>query len=121
MKRVKNDIILIAVLFAAAAAVLLTVYLTRSAGACAVVTVAGEEVGRYPLDEDTTVTIGTDDYNVLQIKDGYADVTDANCPDELCVQESRIRYDGETIVCLPHRMVVEIVGGTSSGVDAVAQ
>ena len=46
-------------------------------------------------------------------------MTDADCPDKLCVKTGRISKTGETIVCLPHRVVVEIIGAAAddSGVD----
>ena len=84
------------------------------------VTVDGAEVGRYRLTEDRTVVIGEDDYNILEISGGGAAVTEANCGDHTCVRMGRISRAGETIVCLPHRLVVEIVGGEAAA-DAVAR
>ena len=49
--------------------------------------------------------------NVLVIKDGVAFVESADCPDEVCVAHLPISREGETIVCLPHRLVIRIVGG----------
>ena len=89
-------------------------------GGWAVVTVDGREVGRYPLSEDVTVTIGEADYNVLQIADGQAAVTEANCGDHTCVRTGAVSRAGETIVCLPHRLIVEIRGGDGSDFDATA-
>ena len=60
------------------------------------------------------------EYNYLVIKDGYADITEANCPDKLCAKQKKISLDRETIVCLPNKVVVEIISNSSSDVDAVA-
>ena len=78
MKRRKWDLALILALLLAAAALYL---LTRpgETGRWAVVTVDGQEVGRYSLAEDRTVTIGEADYNVLEISGGGAAVVEANC------------------------------------------
>ena len=46
--------------------------------------------------------------NTLVIKDGMAYISHANCPDKICVAHRPISKTGETIVCLPHRLVVEI-------------
>ena len=47
---------------------------------------------------------------------------DADCPDRLCVKQGRIKKVGESIVCLPHKVVIEIVGEKEeAGVDAVTQ
>lgn len=119
MKRRKWDLALILALLLAAAVLYL---LTRpgETGRWAVVTVDGQEVGRYSLAEDRTVTIGEADYNVLEISGGGAAVVEANCGDHTCVRTGTVSRTGETIVCLPHRLVVEIVGGAAD-VDAVAR
>ena len=46
--------------------------------------------------------------NTLVIKDGSAFISHANCPDKICVAHRPISKTGETIVCLPHKLVVEI-------------
>ncbi|MCR5148131.1 MAG: NusG domain II-containing protein [Eubacterium sp.] len=48
--------------------------------------------------------------NLLTIKEGKAYVTEADCPDNLCVKQGGIGKTGETIICLPHRVMVEILG-----------
>ncbi|MGD9475130.1 MAG: NusG domain II-containing protein [Eubacteriaceae bacterium] len=76
------------------------------------VSVNGQTIGEYPLDEDLNQSFETDDgYNVLTISNGKADITEADCPDQICVKTYPISSPGETIVCLPHKLVVEIVTG----------
>ena len=70
-------------------------------GGWAVVTVDGREVGRYPLSEDVTVTIGEADYNVLQIADGQAAVIEANCGDHTCVRTGRCPGRGRPSCACP--------------------
>ena len=81
--------------------------------------VDGEKLCEYPLSQDTTekIELGNGSYNILTISEGYADVTEASCPDQICVHHNHIRYLGETIVCLPNKLVVEIEGGESNGID----
>ncbi len=55
-----------------------------------------------------TITSGKNT-NVLVIKDGTAFIKSADCPDKICVHHSPISKVGETIICLPHKLVVEIV------------
>ena len=79
----------------------------------------------YSLDEDVRYEIKTgknnEDINVLVIKDGKASITEADCPDGICKDYRPISYVGETIVCLPHKVVVEITGdSTDMSFDAVA-
>ncbi len=87
-------------------------------GAWVVVTVDGTETARCALSEEQTVTIGDMDYNVLVIHHGTAEIVESNCGDHTCVRTGTISREGETIVCLPHRLVVRIEGGEASPFDA---
>ena len=104
--------------------VLAAVLLLRSPGGTVQVRVAGAVTAGYPLDRDASYTItgangGT---NLLVIEDGAARIEEASCPDGVCVHTGRIRRNGQSIVCLPNQVVVEIVSDTenSSGVDMTA-
>ncbi len=119
----KNDIILIAVLLMAA---LLTVAGMRiwqmnntKAAAKVVVTIDGQVYGTYPLSEDRTERIELPDgsYNILTISGGYANVTEASCPDQICVKHHHIKYSKESIVCLPNKVVVTVEGGEDNEID----
>ena len=110
-KKIKNDIILAVIVIAVAATGLLLVNVFRTEGSFAVIKIDGKETGRYPLSVDTEVIIetGDDGRNTLVIEDNKAFMKDANCPDKICEGHSKISYKGETIVCLPHKVVIEIV------------
>ena len=119
----KNDVILIAVLLVAA---LLTAGGMRiwqmnntKDTANVVVTIDGEVYGAYPLSEDRTERIELPDgsYNTLIISDGYADVSEASCPDQICVKHNHIRYSKESIVCLPNKVVVTVEGDEENEID----
>lgn len=118
----KNDWILIAVLLVAAVVAYFGIRFYQKANtkeAVAVVTVDGVEYGRYPLNEDRTerITLENGSYNVLAIKDGYADMTEASCPDQICVNHNKISRKNETIVCLPDKVVVTIENGEKEDID----
>lgn len=116
MKR--NDWILIAAVLAMSV-IFLGVHFFRpqQKNGMAVVTIDGEEFGSWPLSENHTVEIG--DGNRLVIKDGKADMVWADCPDKLCVNQRAISRGGESIICLPNKVVISIVGGEEQEVDAV--
>ena len=115
----KNDLLLIGCLLLAAGALWLLLR-PGGRGGWAVVTVDGVEIGRYSLSEEARVTIGEGEgYNVLEIAGGAAAVTEADCGDLTCVNMGGISREGESIVCLPHKLVVEIIGGGAAEVDAV--
>ena len=119
-KRLRNDIILVLALLLAAAAVWGAVKLTQKSGSFAVVEINGNETARYPLDTDCSKAIETADghVNLLIIEGGAARIEEADCPDKLCIKQGSIRMAGESIICLPHRLVIRIAG--DEGVDAVS-
>lgn len=84
------------------------------------VTVDGTLYGTYPLDTDMEEKIEQKDgsYNLLIIKDGKADVTDASCRDKICVDHRPIDKNGESIVCLPNKVVASVENGSESEVDS---
>ena len=126
----KADLIIYAaILLLAAAAFLLYFHAHKSTGSTAAVSVDGVCLYRFPLNPSGIrpgVPFETDiaGYNGgsvhLVIRDGKADVTEATCPDHICVKHRPISRAGESIVCLPNRVVVTIEGDTA-GIDAVSQ
>lgn len=119
-KRLRNEIILVVALLAAAFAAWGVIGFTQKPGEYAIVEINGVETRRYRLDEDIAVDIETDGGHVnrLVIKDGKAFIESADCPDKLCVRQRAISRAGQTIICLPHKLVIRITG--ESGVDAVS-
>ena len=117
-KKLQNDLILLAVILAAAFAAWGVIKLASPAGKYAVVELDGKTIASYPLDTDTRVSIPSagDHVNVLVIENGKANVDSADCPDRLCVKQRQISKAGETIICLPHKLIIRIEG--EGGVDA---
>lgn len=64
--------------------------------------------GEKTLDIQTSH--GTD--KVL-IKDGSIQIIDADCNDKLCIKQGVISKVGETLVCLPNELIIEIKGDES--------
>ena len=114
-RKTKNDIILAVIVIAVAAVGLLLLNVFKTEGSFAVVKIDGKETARYPLSVNTEVVIETGDNgkNTLVIENNKAFMKDANCPDKICEGHSKISYKGETIVCLPHKVVIEIVAEDS--------
>ncbi len=46
--------------------------------------------------------------NTIEIKDTSIRIIDADCPDKICVKSGFISKPGELLVCLPHKLMVEI-------------
>ena len=69
------------------------------------ITVDGEEYGTYNLDEDQLIHIN--DTNTCEIRDGKVYMTEATCPDKLCIHQKAIDKTGGIIICLPNKVVIE--------------
>lgn len=114
---------LIATLIIVCAAVFLIInFVVKKDGITAAVKVDGNIVYMLPLDKNASVIV--EGYqggsNTVVIEDGTVYMKDADCPDKLCEKTGKISKNGETIVCLPHRVVVEIQGGEGN-VDSLVR
>ena len=117
----RNDVLLIAVLLILGGALAVFLYATRQTGGFVSVQVDGKLLMELPLSEDARIVLGSGEHtNVLVIENGTAQVVEASCPDQVCVNQGAVQYAGESIVCLPHKLVVTVEGGQVNDVDAIA-
>lgn len=120
----KADFILIAVVAVVVAVLVFFLYgVNNNSGDYVQVEVDGEVVETLPLDTDTVYEIETENggTNTLVIQDSSAKMTEANCPDGICMNHSKISRSGESIICLPHKVVITVVSGSGENeIDAVA-
>jgi hypothetical protein len=116
----KTDIMLIVAALAVGAALFFGVDAAKAGGAVVDVEADGRVVASYPLGEDRVVDLTYGGHNRLVISGGTARIEDADCPDRLCVKQGAVSKDGETIVCLPHRVIVKVRGGAVPEVDGVS-
>ena len=79
-------------------------------GGQVVVSRDGEQIGSYSLkkDQELLFTDQKGRRNTLVIQDGQVSMKMADCPDGLCVEHKAISAIGESIICLPHRLVAEV-------------
>lgn len=116
----KWDIFMILALLVCAFVLWIGIQLSRKSGSYVLVSVEGKVIKEFPLDTDVTYTITTKQgENQLQIRDGEAKMVEADCRDKLCVHQTAISKAGETIVCLPHKVVVEIDGAKEAQLDGI--
>ena len=118
-KKYRLDIIVILSLVVMSLLVLLAITLFRKEGDVAVVEVDGVRVGEYSLliNGEFSLNNGT---NVLVIENGTAYLNYSECPDHTCERTGKIRFVGQTIVCLPNKLTVTIKGNSQDGVDFVS-
>lgn len=135
----KADIILfiaLVVIGLAASAALTLSHGEAGSNAKVIIESGGDLYARYPLAEDRTVVVPApkqaavdapaadpseapsaqyDYYNVIVISAGTVSVTEASCKNQVCVKHGAITSPGESIVCLPNRLVVRIENGSEEG------
>ena len=124
-RHIRNDIILVAVVLLIAFIGGIYLFCFRAEGNTVTVTVDGEYFGEYSLSEDMEEYIYSGEnnaqYNHLVIREGKAFVDKASCPDGICSDHSAIFRDGESIICLPNKVVVTVNSRVSDDApDAVA-
>ena len=114
----KGDFLIIGLVALLVVASFLLVFLPKNEGNAVTVTVAGNTVLITALDRDFEQEIVTEfGTNTLVIKDGFADIISADCHGNDCVHQKKISKNGEIIVCLPHKMVVQITSYNESEND----
>jgi len=114
----KADIILCIVLVIVGLAASMIIAMSKSGGDTVIVERDGELYGKYSLFEDRTVDIAGK--NVLVIKDGTAIMESASCHNQVCVHHAAVSQAGESIVCLPNKVIVKIEG-KDGGYDAISR
>lgn len=124
----KTDIILIVVLAVVALGSLGIMRLLQARAADsadvieAEIVVEGELFKTVNLSEPQVIEIRTEKgYNFLKIEEGRILMLEADCRDQICVNTVPATQPGDTIVCLPHEVIVQIKGSSEGGLDAVAQ
>lgn len=120
----KGDIILLILLLFIGVLGCVAVVLFSREASYVTVTANHVTVGTYPLHTDREILIETEDggENVLQIANGHVKMISANCPNLDCVYHKEISLHHESIICLPHKVVVTIYSpGDADVLDAVIQ
>ena len=93
---------------------------TNEQGSTVVIEINGEVVKKLDLNTDTVYEVkNRDDYNIVEVKDGKVSVTESNCKDHICVNTPAISKVGQSIICLPHKLVVRIEGNDQK-IDGVS-
>ena len=110
----KGKTVFWAILFALLALGGLLVYRLRDGGVTASVYVDGalyDTIDLSAVAAPYEFTIETAlGWNTLRVSPGAIQVTDADCPNHDCVKQGAISDSALPIVCLPHKLVIEIEG-----------
>ena len=105
--RLLSDFLLVALILIFAFSAFGIFKLTQKEGRTVSISVDGKIIAEYSLDKDIKKTIKTDNgENVLVISGGKAYIDYADCPDKICKFHKPISKTGQSIVCLPHKLVI---------------
>ncbi len=122
LQKIKYDLlIIICICFIAILFILYPVLFSPKGTAYVTVYQNGAVYCKYPLADDRTISV-TDErgyYNLLLINNATVKMSDAECPDKLCIKQGAISKNGESIICLPHKVVVQISSEEESDLDAI--
>ena len=114
----KKDLILCVVLLVAGIICWLVMRLVLPTGNTADVYIDDKLVQTIDMTVDDTYEFNTDrGSNTVVVESGKIRVSDADCPDKVCVNMGWKSRRGETIACLPHKLVIEIQGGRERDID----
>ncbi len=83
----------------------------RSDGSLVKITQNGDIYGIYSLNESNRIVLSN---NTISIANGKVSMSEASCPDRLCVNHAPISKVGETIACLPEKVIIEIIDDSPS-------
>lgn len=122
-KSTKFWLVIIGAVLLVAVIGLFVIQAVREEGAQVVITWEGQEK-TYSLAEDQTLVYEGENggYNVVTIEDGFVFMSEANCPDQICVNHKPTNQTADPIVCLPNKLVVEVVTpGAENQLDGVSR
>ncbi len=117
----KGDLLLIALLIAAAAAIWGVFAAQQTDSVYGEIWQDGERIHLIKLSEnyEKTITVQGKNYtDTIEISDGKMRFISADCPDKVCVHTGWISKSGQLAVCIPNRVMIRITGGQSD-LDAV--
>jgi hypothetical protein len=91
-------------------------YLSKGSHHIAEIKQDGKVIRTIDLDsvaqtEDIRISYG-DEYNIIRVEKGKIRIIDADCPDKLCVKTGWIKEPGQSVICLPHKLIIKIQGGS---------
>lgn len=122
----KGDLILIVIIVLIASAALVGKFIIGQAADETRLVITRDQVVLYDeiltdSSNDVIKIEDHDEYNIITITNGIVTISEANCFNQICVNDGNIDKAGEIIVCLPHKVTVEIKGEKTTIIDAVSE
>ncbi len=101
----KGDVILFICIIAVSLCLIAGLFVFAPSGKTVIIKQNNQTYGEYPLNTNTQIVL---EHNTILIQDGKALVSHADCPDKVCFKTSPISKRGETIICLPNKVIIQI-------------
>ena len=122
LKIKKSDIIIILCVLCIAGLLFCGLKFLTPQGNTVKIEVDSKTAASFPLDENRSYSVKKNGRvtNIVEIKDGKVSVSAADCPDKICVKHREISKSGESIICLPNKVVISIESQENE-VDGVAK
>ena len=122
MKRKRNTVLFLIILFLIIGiGFLIQRYYFGKSGISAIIEQDGETVAELNLNKNTKFVLndGNGGSNTITVHNGHISVTEANCPDLVCVRTGAIFQTGEVIACLPHKLIITISSDQTDSLDSL--
>lgn len=100
----KGDFIAIGIVLIAATLIFLSIYLFSSPSVTVKITEDNEVVYEGEISTDKKITLKN---NTVVIENGEVFMEKSNCKNQICVKHKKIKRSGESIICLPNKVIVE--------------
>lgn len=116
------DLIVLGVIIALVVALLLVLFLPKEEGSSVEIYRSGKLIGEFKMsDYSETSLVKQYGSLIVCITGDSVSVLESDCPDKCCVKQGEIRYDGESIICVPQEIVIKIVGGDKLEVEDITK
>jgi len=115
----KKDVIFFAGVAILFFAVLTYIYLNKKQGKIAIIKYNGKVVKILPLSKNGIYKVrGFISEMLLKVSNGTIQVVKSGCPRKVCMKKGKLYICGDTIVCVPNKVVIS-VQGEEEGLDSV--
>jgi hypothetical protein len=96
------------------------IHIVDSSEKVAIIIVNNIEMYRISPFEDRNIIVnGTIDKSHIQVKNAQISIIEAPCRHKICIKMGKISKAGETLICVPNRIVIQILGNNSNSLDGI--
>lgn len=113
----KGDLVLVAVILCITGIAALLV-MQQKKGDQVIIT-SGDNKEIYSLNDNRTIIVPCESggYNTVVIRNGMVWVEEADCKNQICVNHKPVSKNHESIVCIPHKLFIDIKSSRNNDID----